>query len=434
MDLHAQAQAVLLLTAYFSRPAQDEPRPLTPMEWGRFARWLKERGSAPEMLLRDDPTRLLAGWMDRTVTLERIHALLNRAGALGLAVEKWQRAGLWILIRADAEYPGRLKRHLQADSPPVLFGCGDRRLLDRGGIAVVGSRHASSEDLAYTTRLGAEAALQGLSVISGGARGVDEAAMLGALAREGTVVGILSDSLLRVATSARFRPSLLNGNLALISPFNPEAGFEVGNAMARNKYIYCLADAAVVIAADRERGGTWNGAVENLKHGWTSLWVKLHPDPSSGNGELIRRGGRELPERLSDLATLAVGEKAVASIPDRASAVARPPDLIAEPVRSTPEPCESSMSTAEAAGAALGDLGFYQLFLHRLQSLTVKAPVTDQDLLVCLDIGKPQLRDWLKRATEEGQVQKLKNPVRYRWRPTQQPISFSTNSAVREEN
>lgn len=270
MALHVQTQAVLLLTAYLSKPAKDESRPLGPMEWGRFARWLKEREIAPEMLLRDDPARLLAGWKDRAVTLERIQSLLNRAGALGLAVEKWQRAGLWILIRADTDYPNRLKKYLQADSPPVLFGCGNRRLLDQGGIAVVGSRHASPEDLAFTTRLGAEAAVQGLSVISGGARGVDETAMLGALAREGTAVGVLADSLLRAATSVKYRPSLLSGNLVLVSPFNPEAGFEVGNAMARNKYIYCLADAAIVIAADREQGGTWHGAVENLKHGWNA--------------------------------------------------------------------------------------------------------------------------------------------------------------------
>jgi hypothetical protein len=77
MDLHAQTQAVLLLTAYFCKPAQDEPRPLAPMEWGRFARWLKEQGITPEMLLRDDPARLLAGWTDRTVTLERIMIFKN---------------------------------------------------------------------------------------------------------------------------------------------------------------------------------------------------------------------------------------------------------------------------------------------------------------------------------------------------------------------
>lgn len=408
MDLHAQTQAVLLLTAYLAKPTRDEPRPLAPMEWGRFARWLKEQGIAPEMLLRDDPARLLAGWMDRTATLERIHALLNRAGALGLAVEKWQRAGLWILIRADADYPSRLKKHLQADSPPVLFGCGNRRLLDRGGIAVVGSRHASPEDLAFTTRLGAEAALQGLSVISGGARGVDETAMLGALVREGTAVGILADSLLRAATSARFRPSLLNGNLALISPFNPEAGFEVGNAMARNKYIYCLADAAIVIAADREQGGTWHGAVENLKHGWTPLWVKPHPDPASGNAELTRRGGRELPAESCDLATLFVREAT--------PVVERSLPLVAEPA---PPALKLSETSTSAVDAMLDNLGFYQLFLRRLRMLTAKMPATDQELLTRLDIGKPQLRDWLKRAMEEGQVTKLGKPARYQWRSAQ---------------
>jgi predicted Rossmann fold nucleotide-binding protein DprA/Smf involved in DNA uptake len=422
MDLHAQTQAVLLLTAYFSKPAQDEPRPLTPMEWGRFARWLKEQGSAPEMLLRDDPARLLAGWMDRTVTLERIHALLNRAGALGLAVEKWQRAGLWILIRADADYPSRLKKHLQADSPPVLFGCGNPRLLDQGGIAVIGSRHASPEDLAFTTRLGAEAALQGLSVISGGARGVDETAMLSALGREGTAVGILADSLLRAATSARFRPSLLNGNLALISPFNPEAGFEVGNAMARNKYIYCLADAAIVIAADREQGGTWHGAVENLKRGWTPLWVKPHPDPASGNAELTRRGGRELPAESCDLAALCVREAT--------PAVDRPTALVAEPAPPALEPREISTRTADAL---LDNLDFYQLFLRRLRTLTAKTPATDQELLIHLDIGKPQLHDWLKRALEEGRITKLGKPVRYRWQTARsEQNSFFVNESPGE--
>jgi predicted Rossmann fold nucleotide-binding protein DprA/Smf involved in DNA uptake len=165
------------------------------------------------MLLRGEPARLLEGWTDRTVTVERVEKLLNRAGALGLAMEKWQRAGLWILIRADVDYPGRLKKQLQALSPPVLFGCGNRRLLDQVGIAVIGSRHASPEDLVLTSRLGSQAALQGLSIISGGARGVDENAMVGALAQEGTVVGVLADNLLRAATSARFRPSLMNGNL-----------------------------------------------------------------------------------------------------------------------------------------------------------------------------------------------------------------------------
>jgi len=79
-------------------------------------------------------------------------------------------------------------------------------------------------------------------------------------------------------------------NLVLLSPFNPEASFDAGNAMARNKYIYCLADAGIVVAADKE-----NGALENLKHGWVPLWVKEHPDPNSGNAALVQQGARWLP-------------------------------------------------------------------------------------------------------------------------------------------
>lgn len=423
MDLHPQAQAILLLTVYFSRVTGEELRPLSPTEWGRFARWLKEHEIAPEMLLHDEPARLLEGWTDRTVTVERVQKLLNRAGALGLAMEKWQRVGLWVLIRADVDYPGRLKKQLQALSPPVLFGCGNRRLLDQGGIAVIGSRHASPEDLVFTSRLGSQAALQGLSIISGGARGVDETAMVGALAQEGTVVGVLADGLLRTATSARFRPSLMNGNLALISPFNPEAGFDVGNAMARNKYIYCLADAAVVIAADKEQGGTWNGAVENLKHGWTPLWIKSHPDAHSGNAELVRRGARWLPDTPGDLAVL-LSRKA----PPMAEPVL---DLVAEPAMSMPhqeEVADQPPASVETADSRMDRLSFYQLFLRRLQGLAAKTPATDQELLERLDIGKPQLQEWLKRAMAEGQVKKLSKPVRYQWQATRpEQDSFFTH-------
>ncbi len=333
----------------------------------------------------------------------------NLRAETGRVLSRWGDAG-WGQYVAEDKRAGHFRDEL-------VDAMAERRLLDRGGIAVVGSRHASPEDLAFTTRLGAEAAVQGLSVISGGARGVDETAMLGALGREGTAVGVLADSLLRAATSARFRPSLLNGNLALISPFNPEAGFEVGNAMARNKYIFCLADAAIVIAADREQGGTWHGAVENLKHGWTPLWIKPHPDPTSGNAELIRRGGRELPAESCDLAMLFNREAP--------SVVDRPLPLVAEPAAPPFKPPETTISVADAI---LDNLDFYQLFLRRLRTLTAKSPATDQELLTHLDIGKPQLRDWLKRAMDEGQATKLGKPARYQWRSAQpEQHSFFAN-------
>ena len=145
---------------------------------------------------------------------------------------------------------------------------------DGDSIAVVGGRHADEADIGFAERLGQRAAARGRQIASGGAAGIDRAAMLGALEAEGTAVGVLADSLLRSATSTRYRKHLMSGGLALVSPFNPEVRFLVGNAMARNKYIYCLAQGAIVVSSTADSGGTWNGAVENLRHGWVPLAVK----------------------------------------------------------------------------------------------------------------------------------------------------------------
>ena len=117
MALGAQAQAVVLLTAYLAKPAKGEARPLSPTEWGRFASWLKNQALQPEALLSEEPAKLLADWPDQTVSVRRIEALLGRSGALGLALEKWERAGLWVMTRSDADYPDRFKRRLRAQSP-----------------------------------------------------------------------------------------------------------------------------------------------------------------------------------------------------------------------------------------------------------------------------------------------------------------------------
>jgi predicted Rossmann fold nucleotide-binding protein DprA/Smf involved in DNA uptake len=437
MDITPQTQAVLLLTAYFSKPAEGSPRPLSPTEWGRFALWLKERGVSPEALLGEDPGLLLTGWEDRTVSADRIRYLIGRAGALGLALEKWQRAGIWVVTRSDIEYPARLKKRLKTDSPPLLFGCGNRKLLGGGGIAVVGSRNATEEDLAFASRLGGMAAAQGLSVVSGGARGIDEAAMLGALEREGTVIGVLAEGLLRAVTSAKYRKGLMARNLVLVSPFNPEAGFDIGNAMARNKYIYCVSDAAIVVTSTSDKGGTWNGAIENIKQNWVPLWIKQNSDAGSGNAELVRKGACWLPEGEFDLTALfAAPDSAQSSLPlasllddagnssattrnSRASsslspilpevAVASPREMPATDVEQTPVCPEDANES----------LSFYHLFLNRLKALTGKTPATTDELLGRMDIGKTQLEQWLKRAVKEGRAKRLRKPARYQWQMPQ---------------
>jgi len=297
MDLSPQAQALLLLTV--SLGAHDEApaaKPLSAAEWSRLARWLTEQGRDPATLLDPAGAGGLAESADPPLDPARLQILLRRGAALGLALERWQRAGLWVLTRADPAYPERLKARLRAESPPVLFGCGDPTRLKGGGVAIVGARDADATARATAGRLATQAAAEGYTVVSGGARGIDQIAVQTALAAGGSALAILPDGLLRQATTRAHRPALLDGRLTLVSPFHPEAGFHVGLAMARNRVVHCLGDASVVVACRQEQGGSWAGAVEVLKAGWVPLWVLDSSDPDSGTAELIRRGARPLPE------------------------------------------------------------------------------------------------------------------------------------------
>lgn len=293
MTLSPRTQAILLLTAHFSK-SSNGAQPLTISEWGRLVEWLRHKESSPEDLLSDGFKRVVEGFRDEKITTDRLEALLSRGSALALAAEKWLRAGLWIMTRSHADYPRRLKERLRTDAPPLFFGSGDRSLLDGGGLAIVGSRHVSADDLEFSRALGAKTAGEGFPVVSGGARGVDEASMLGALEAEGASVGVTANGLLKAATSSTYRKHLMRGNLTLVSTFSPEAGFNVGNAMRRNRYVYCLADACVVVASDT-KGGTFTGAIENLKNGWVPLWVKPSGDRKDGNALIVDRGARWLP-------------------------------------------------------------------------------------------------------------------------------------------
>jgi predicted Rossmann fold nucleotide-binding protein DprA/Smf involved in DNA uptake len=364
---------------------------------------------------------VFAGFEDSRITLGRIRKLLERSAALGLVMEKWQRAGLWVMTRSDADYPRRLKQRLKNDAPPVLFGAGNRDLLNRGGIGVVGSRDLDELQLAFTGGLGRDIACQGQAVISGGAQGADEAAMLGALESEGMAVGVLADSLLRASTSARYRKALMRNDLALVSPFNPEAGFNVGNAMARNKYIYCLSDATIVIAATENKGGTWAGAIENLKQGWVPLWVRQ--DDVDGNRALVQKGAHWLSGRLDVQQLLANGGEAVSVAEGLRAYPAKPSMPDTEPSESTgamPDTdaaCEAgpkAQSVLAATSDSTAPQSPYQIFLLRLRALLQQQALSLQELGKVAGIERKPLSEWLKLAEADGLIVKTRSPVKYR--------------------
>ena len=105
MEVTRETEAVMLLTVSFGKSGTAATKPLTPTEWGEFAGWLKDGALGPGDLLNGNLTDLLKRWEHPKVTARRVQDLLNRGAALGFALEKWERAGLWALARSDTNYP-----------------------------------------------------------------------------------------------------------------------------------------------------------------------------------------------------------------------------------------------------------------------------------------------------------------------------------------
>lgn len=217
-------------------------------------------------------------------------------------------------------------------------------------IAIVGSRSAPPDFLAYARQAGAYFARHELVVVTGGARGVDLEAMNGALESGGRAIVVLPmglESAEAIRFAKRYEPYLAAGKLLVLSGMPPRERWRARAAMARNQLVVGLADAVLVIhsglkyvpretsnrrlarvsngnqeQASLRLSGTWNAAEQARKLG-RPLWVldgavegnrALLSDPELGARRVDRLGsdfgfevvlaesfsaGRRLPPRSS---------------------------------------------------------------------------------------------------------------------------------------
>src|SRR6185369_12794593 len=195
--LSANTQAILLLTApLIVGRGENSKELLTPREYGNLARFLYSKDCQPADLVSVGGDELILE-LGKIINSDRLKRLIARGFLLSQAIERWRARAIWIVSRADDDYPARLRDRLKDLAPPVLYGCGDPALLDAGGLAVVGSRNADPTVLESTMGIGELAARAQRTIISGGARGIDQAAMTGALEAGGNAAGVLADSLER---------------------------------------------------------------------------------------------------------------------------------------------------------------------------------------------------------------------------------------------
>lgn len=425
--LTSNTQAILLLTAPLIAGRGETSRDLlSSSEYNRLARILRENQKQPADLLAPDAQELI-DLCAQPFGRARLDALLGRGFLLSQAVERWNARAIWVISRADARYPKRLKARLKEDAPPLLYGCGDIALLEKGGLAVVGSRHVDDELVSFTETVGRLSAEAHRTIISGGAKGIDRAAMQGALMAGGDVAGVMADSLEGAALTRDNREPLMEGRLVLISPYDPAAGFNVGHAMQRNKLIYAVADAALVVTSDFEKGGTWAGAIEQLERlRFVPIFVCNGAKAGKGNSALLNRGGKPWPNPQSsdelELA-LAAAAESVATEPKQETlplTLREKPAAYVEHSQSAPitQPTPATAEKLEpmpvdAKPSPEADL------LNKVRGILRRElvePRSAEEVASLLAVTIPQAKAWLARLVEEAVLEKVTKPKPMRYR------------------
>lgn len=412
MPLSADGQAVALACSGLALQGDRSIKPLTSQEWHQLSGVLvRSEWGRPAELLGREPSELREELGVAPQMAERLSRLLSRGGQLAFEIDRLASRGIWVLTRADDAYPPRLKKLLLGQAPPVLYGAGPQGVLREPSLAVVGSRDADDDALAFARGLGRRCARQHVAVVSGAARGVDLEAMLGALEAGGIAIGVTVDPLERLVRRPAFRIPLTDETLTLVTPFHPSARWHAGNAMRRNRLIYVMSQAAVVAATAANSGGTWAGAIENIEHRWVPVYVR--DDGGAGSHELTRAGAFPLaPDSLDDVDVQGLFDRCVPSLLAEAQPVAiaeKPageenPDAqpAARALADAPsEPPSELPKAARTTSRTPGDPQDAFWAVWPLLNACLQAPRTDRAVAKELHIQLGQARIWLDRAVEE---------------------------------
>jgi DNA protecting protein DprA len=205
--------------------------------------------------------------------------------------EELLNQGFQIIPINTPEYSPTLKQHLQIkQAPPLLYVKGNTKLLHEPSVAVVGSRNASEKALQFADAIAKQCAGQFKVVVSGFAKGVDKQALDSSINYGGHSIIVLPQGILTFGSGMKkYYPQIVEGNVLVLSTFFPKAGWDAGLAMARNVYIYGLAEEIYVAESD-VKGGTWTGVMDGLKKGRTIFVRQPGEEENNANHLLIAQG------------------------------------------------------------------------------------------------------------------------------------------------
>lgn len=255
--MNALERGFLLLSSHLGNPQR---KPLTTAQLRMLAdkmRYMENPGENRDLKASD----LMALGYSRDMA-QRMVDLLGEEDVLDHYLHRGVRMGCTPVTRVSPEYPLILRQRLGLDSPGCLWMKGNVSLLNTPAIALVGSRDLREPNWEFAEEVGRQAAKQGLTLVSGNARGADRTAQNACLASGGRVISVVADELAKQP----FRENVL-----YVSEEDFDEPFSSQRALSRNRVIHALGRMVFVAQSDLGKGGTWDGTVKNLRFGWSPV-------------------------------------------------------------------------------------------------------------------------------------------------------------------
>jgi DNA processing protein len=264
----------------------------------RVRQLLEHFGEAPAILSASRQQLLRV----RGIGEETAESIVTWEKSIDLAAEMKRIAdsGCEIVIQSDAHYPELLREIY--DPPTVLYVKGNLTPKDKNGVAMVGSRMTTHYGIEVARKLGYQLAYTGVTVVSGGARGIDTAAHQGALSGKGRTICVLGTGISIVfppENGELFERIAANGAVISQFPFNRKADKQ--SFAIRNRIVAGMTLGTVVVEANLTSGAliTANFATEYGRQVF-AVPGRIDSPRSKGCHELIKKGAK-LCEGVEDI-------------------------------------------------------------------------------------------------------------------------------------
>lgn len=233
-----------------------------------------------------------------------IKYLLKRTNSIHGLLDEMLKMDIEITTFLDEDFPHKAYRVLGDFCPPIFYKCGSSDINRGKFIGCTGSRSINGKDELWTKSLVIKNLEDKFCIVTGGAKGTDTVALNTCIENNGKAVLFLPQNMPSKIKEPFIRKNITDNKILVYSHVSPfalktENSF-AASALERNKFIYAMSEATVAVKADMNKGGTWAGALEAIKHRWTCVYTWDNKD-YGGNQALIKLGALPLTDESNVL-------------------------------------------------------------------------------------------------------------------------------------